>query len=78
VSIRAVPFSAMVVMFQVELYEQADIGDIAFSETHWSNIAYETEREVRQAQRMFDHFAQAALTDAETLTLIDQRIRETS
>jgi transcriptional regulator with XRE-family HTH domain len=78
IALRVVPFDAMVVMFQVELYEQPDIGDVVFSETHWSNIAYETEREVRQAQRMFDHFAQAALSEAETLSIITKRIRDTA
>lgn len=46
VTVRAGRFDATAVMFQVELYEQLDIGDIAFSETHWSNIAYERVREV--------------------------------
>lgn len=78
VTVRVVPFDAMIVMLPVELYELPEVGGIAFSETHWSNIVYETEREVRQAQRMLDHFAQSALTEAETLSLIDRRIRETS
>lgn len=78
VSFRVLPFEAMLVMLPIELYELPDVGDVAFSETSWTNIVYESEREVRQARRMLDHFAQATLTATESVALIDRRIRETS
>jgi len=78
ITIKVVPFEAMIAMYQLELYELPELGDIAYSETHWANIAYETDRDLRHARRALDFFERSALTEADSVSLIDKRIRETS
>lgn len=74
VTLRVVPFARMIFMAPLELFE-LKVGAVAYSETLWSNVANDSDLEIRQARRMLDYFEQRALTENETIRQIEQRIK---
>jgi transcriptional regulator with XRE-family HTH domain len=79
VSLRIVRTSTPVPFWPLEFFEFSQGGPAAvFTETLWGNITHDGELEVRQARRAIDRIEQEALSTADSITFIDQQIKETA
>lgn len=79
VSIRVIPYDRATAIYPLDFFEYGDQGDaVAFSETQWGTPVHESPLEIRQARRELDRLQSAALSEDETIGLIEQRIRECS
>jgi hypothetical protein len=77
VSVRVIPFSHPIPIYPVDLFESGGDGPaVVFSETQWGTPFTEDPIEIRQARREIERLEQAALSEADSLQVIRQRIRE--
>jgi transcriptional regulator with XRE-family HTH domain len=80
ISIRAVSATAAVPRMPLDIYEfgGGDGPAVAMSETLYSTIIHDGQLEVRQARRALEFVQAAAMSPADTVRIIERRIRETS
>jgi transcriptional regulator with XRE-family HTH domain len=77
VSVRVISFSHPIPIYPVDLFESGVDGPaVVFSETQWGTPFTEDPIEIRQSRREIERLEQAALTEADSLQVIRQRIRE--
>ena len=77
VSVRVIPFSRPIPIYPVDLFESGGDGPaVVFSETQWGTPFTEDPIEIRQSRREIRRLEQAALSEAESIQVIQQRIRE--
>jgi transcriptional regulator with XRE-family HTH domain len=77
VSVRVIPFAHPIPIYPVDLFESDRSGPaVAFSETQWGTPFTEDPIEIRQSRREIQRLEAVALTEAETIKAIQQRIRE--
>jgi transcriptional regulator with XRE-family HTH domain len=77
VSVRVIPFSHPIPIYPVDLFESGGEGPaVVFSETQWGTPFTEDPIEIRQSRREIERLEQAALSEADSLQVIRQRIRE--
>jgi transcriptional regulator with XRE-family HTH domain len=77
VSVRVIPFSHPIPIYPVDLFESGGDGPaVVFSETQWGTPFTEDPIEIRQSRREIERLEQAALSEADSLQVIRQRIRE--
>jgi hypothetical protein len=77
VSVRVIPFSHPIPIYPVDLFESGGDGPaVVFSETQWGTPFTEDPIEIRQSRREIERLERAALTEADSLQVIRQRIRE--
>jgi transcriptional regulator with XRE-family HTH domain len=78
ITIRALLATSKIILWPIDLLE-FEVGGptVVFAETIWGSVVHDDPLEIRQAQRMIDKAEAAALSEAETIALIEQRIKET-
>jgi hypothetical protein len=78
--IRAVSATAAVPRMPLDIYEfgGGDGPAVAMSETLYSTIIHDGQLEVRQARRALEFVQAAAMSSADTVRIIERKIRETS
>jgi transcriptional regulator with XRE-family HTH domain len=77
VSIRVIPFAHPIPIYPVDLFESGGSGPaVVFSETQWGTPFTEDPIEIRQARREIQRLEAAALSEEETIKVIQRRIRE--
>ena len=76
VQIRVVPFERPVSIYPIDLFEPVSGQGVAFSEASWGTPMYDDPMDVRETRREIARVEAAALSEEETVELIEQRIRE--
>ena len=77
VSVRVIPFAHPIPIYPVDLFESGGSGPaVVFSETQWGTPFTEDPIEIRQARREIERLEAAALSEEETIKVIQRRIRE--
>lgn len=76
VHIRVVPFERPVTIYPVDLFEPASGQAVVFGEASWGTPMYDDPMDVREMMREIARVEAAALSEEETIELIEQRIRE--
>ena len=77
VTIRAVTFTSDVVLWPLDLLEFEEGGpSVVFAETQLNSVLHDDALEIRQARRIIERAEVVALSETDTATLIDNRIRE--
>lgn len=77
VSVRVIPFARPIPMYPVDLFESGGDGPaVVFSETQWGTPFTEDPIEIRQSRREIKRLEEVALSEAESIQMIRQRIRE--
>jgi transcriptional regulator with XRE-family HTH domain len=77
VSVRVIPFAHAIPIYPVDLFESGRSGPaVVFSETQWGTPFTEDPIEIRQSRREIQRLEAVALTEAESIKVIQQRIRE--
>jgi transcriptional regulator with XRE-family HTH domain len=77
VSIRVVPYRQATAIYPLDFFEFGSEGDeVAFSETQWGTPLHSDPLEIRQARRELARLVSAAVSEEETITLIEQQIRK--
>jgi len=77
VRIRVIPFAHPIPIYPVDLFESGGSGPaVVFSETQWGTPFTEDPIEIRQARREIQRLEAAALSEEETIKVIQRRIRE--
>lgn len=77
VHIRVVPFVRPVTIYPTDLFEPPQGEAVVFGEASWGTPMYDDPVDVREARREIERVEAAALSEQETLNLLEQRIRET-
>lgn len=77
VSIRVIPYYHATAIYPLEFFEFGSPGDeVAFSETQWGTPLHADPLEIRQARRELAGLEAAALSETDTIKLIEQEIRK--
>jgi hypothetical protein len=76
VHIRVAPFERPVTIYPVDLFEPSSGQAVAFGEASWGTPMNDDPMDVRETRREIARVEAAALSEEETITLIEQRIRE--
>jgi hypothetical protein len=77
VSVRVIPFAHPIPIYPVDLFESGGGGPaVVFSETQWGTPFTEDPIEIRQARREIQRLEAVALPEADSIQVIQHRIRE--
>ena len=77
VSVRVIPFAHPIPIYPVDLFESGRGGPaVVFSETQWGTPFTEDPIEIRQARREIQRLEAVALPEAESIQVMQRRIRE--
>lgn len=76
VHIRVLPFERPVTIYPTDLFETESGQAVAFSEASWGTPMYDDPVDIRETRREIARVEEAALSEEETINLIEQRIRE--
>lgn len=78
ITVHAVPYSADVSLWPLDLLEFEEGGpEVVFWETAASSVLQDDNIEIRQARRLIERAESVALSESDTVALIEQRIKET-
>lgn len=77
VHIRVVPFVRPVTIYTTDLFEPPQGDAVVFGEASWGTPMYDDPVDVREARREIERVEAAALSEEETLRVLDRRITET-
>jgi len=77
VSVRVLPFARAIPIYPVDLFESGGNGPaVVFSEAQWGTPFTEDPIEIRQSRREIQRLEEVALSEAESIKVIQRRIRE--
>ena len=77
VHIRVVPFVRPVTIHPTDFFDLPRSGSIAFGEASWGTPMYDDPLDLAELRREIQRAEAAALSEEETIQLLEQRIRET-